>query len=174
MNSKDIKFPIRLQVPSYDSEDIKNITRLMESTNVVMGKKTIDFQKRWSKWLNSPFSTMVNSGSSANLLVANLLMSKRGNYKLEKGDEVLVPAVTWSTTLFPIIQLGLKPILVDVKPETFNIDVESCREAISEKTKAIFIVHLLGNPCNMDEINSFCNEYNLHLIEDCCESHGAS
>ena len=164
---------IRLQVPSYDSEDIEKISEILESTNVVMGDRTIQFQKQWSKWLNVPYSTMTNSGSSANLLVTNLLLSKRGNYRLKRGDEVLVPAVTWSTTLFPIIQLGLKPVLVDVKSNTFNIDVNSCKEALSDRTKAIFIVHLLGNPCNMDEINEFCRKNNLLLIEDCCESHGA-
>ena len=116
---------------------------------------------------------MVNSGSSANLLMIQLLMSKRGQYRLSRGDEILVPAVTWSTTLFPIIQLGLKPILVDVDSKTFNISISSCREALSKKTKGIFLVHLLGNPANMEKIMSFCEDRNLLLLEDCCESHGA-
>ena len=168
-----MKRHIKLQVPSYGQEEIDAVNSLMSSTNLVMGKKTKEFEQKWSKWLNVPYSTMVNSGSSANLLMIQLLISKRGKYLLDKGDEILVPAVTWSTTLFPIIQLGLKPVLVDVDKNTFNINIDSCKEALSNKTKGIFLVHLLGNPANMDEVISFCDDNKLILLEDCCESHGA-
>ena len=164
---------IRLQEPSYGDDEIQDILKLFKYKMLVMGEKTNQFQKRWSEWLNIPFSTMVNSGSSANLLLIQLLLSKRGRYKLKRGDEVLVPAVTWSTTLFPIIQLGLKPILVDVKRNTFNIDIESCKKAITKSTRALFAVHLLGNPVNISEAEEFCQENNLILLEDCCEAHGA-
>ena len=171
--NENLKKQIKLQVPSYGQEEIDSVNELLNSTNLVMGKKTIEFEKEWSSWLNVFDSTMVNSGSSANLLMIQLLISKRGQYKLSRGDEILVPAVTWSTTLFPIIQLGLKPVLVDVSGETFNISVDSCKKALSNRTKGIFLVHLLGNPANMDEIMSFCIDNNLLLLEDCCESHGA-
>lgn len=164
---------IKLQEPSFGKLEVKHALEVLESTQVVMGKKTIEFQKKWGEWLNMPYNTMVNSGSSANLLIMHLLTSKRGNYKLNPGDEIIIPAVTWSTTLFPILQLGLKPVLADVNPKTFNIDVASCQKVLTKKTKAVFIVHLLGNPCNMDEILKFCNENNLILIEDCCEAHGS-
>jgi CDP-4-dehydro-6-deoxyglucose reductase, E1 len=171
--NENLKKHIKLQVPSYGQEEIDSVNELLNSTNLVMGKKTIEFEKEWSSWLNVVDSTMVNSGSSANLLMIQLLISKRGQYKLSLGDEILVPAVTWSTTLFPIIQLGLKPVLVDVNSETFNISVDSCKKALSSRTRGIFLVHLLGNPANMDEIMSFCHDHNLLLLEDCCESHGA-
>jgi len=163
---------IRLQEASFGEKDIQDILNLLRSTNVVMGEKTRQFQDNWSKWIDIPFSTMVNSGSSANLLMIQMLMSKRGKYNFKKGDEVLVPAVTWSTSLFPIIQLGLNPVLVDVKEDTFNIDVESCKKAITNRTKALFAVHLLGNPVNIDELTDFCNNNNLVLMEDCCEATG--
>jgi len=164
---------IRLQEPTYDNREIESVLDLLQNTMVVMGKKTIDFQNEWSRWQGCKYSTMVNSGSSANLLIINLLLSKRYRRPLSKGDEVLGPAVTWSTTLFPVIQLGLKPVLVDVSPTTFNIDLDSCKKAITPKTRAIFVVHLLGNPANMDKICEFCNENNLILIEDCCEATGS-
>ena len=168
----DIRY-IRLQEPSYGEKEIHDIIEILRSKNVVMGEKTKQFQDEWSKWLDIPFSTMVNSGSSANLLMIQMLLSKRGRYRFENGDEVLVPAVTWSTTLFPIIQLGLNPVIIDVKSDTFNINVESCKKAITKRTKALFAVHLLGNPANMDALENFCDENSLILLEDCCEAHGA-
>tara|TARA_B100000315_G_scaffold257061_1_gene304651 strand:- start:2845 stop:4047 length:1203 start_codon:yes stop_codon:yes gene_type:complete len=163
---------IRLQEPSYGENEIKDIINILRSTNVVMGEKTRQFQDNWSKWIDIPYSTMVNSGSSANLLMIQMFISKNGKYRFKKGDEVLVPAVTWSTTLFPIIQLGLNPVLVDVKDDTFNIDVKSCEKAITKRTKALFAVHLLGNPVNIDELTDFCNNNNLIFFEDCCEATG--
>lgn len=164
---------VGLQVSTFDQKDIDGIHEVLESTMVVMGEKTREFERRWSDWQGSPFSLMVNSGSSANLLITHALVSRRGPYRLEVGDEVLVPAVTWSTTVFPILQLGLKPVLVDVKPDTFNMDVDSCRRAMSLRTRAMFAVHLLGNPAHLDELSEFCGEHRLVLLEDCCESHGA-
>ena len=93
---------IKLQVPTFGKEDIDNINEVLSSNNVTMGSKTKSFQLRWNEWLGSAHSTFVNSGSSANLLMIQLLLSKRGKYQLKKGDEILVPAVTWSTTIFPI------------------------------------------------------------------------
>jgi len=164
---------IKLQEPTYNQEEIKSILDILTSEMVVMGKKTIEFQDKWSNWLGIKHSTFVNSGSSANLLLVNLLTSKRAKYKFNPGDEILVPALTWSTTLYPIIQLGLKPVLVDVDPVTFNISLESCEKAISSKTKAIFAVHLLGNPIDMDKLIEFCDANKLLLIEDCCEATGS-
>ncbi len=164
---------IQLQEPTYDKREIASVLELLEKTMVVMGKKTIDFQDAWSRWQGCEYSTMVNSGSSANLLIINLLLSKRYGNPLQKGDEVLVPAVTWSTTLFPVIQLGLKPVLVDVSPTTFNISIESCKKALTSRTRAVFAVHLLGNPAHMDKLREFCNENKLILIEDCCEATGS-
>ncbi len=164
---------IRLQEVSYGKREIKEALESLNSTQLTMGKKCRLFELEWNKWQKSKYSTFVNSGSSANLIIISLLRSKRGNYKLKQDDEILVPSVTWSTTLFPIIQLGLKPVLVDVNPKTFNVSVESCEHALTQNTKAVFVVHLLGNPCNMDKIIDFCQSNNLLIIEDCCEAPGA-
>ncbi len=164
---------IFLQEPSFNQNEINSAIEVLNSTYLTMGKKCKEFERTWTLYQESKYSTFVNSGSSANLLIASLLKSKRGQYNLKSGDEILIPALTWSTTLFPFIQLGFSPVLVDVNPKTFNISIESCNRALSKNTKAIFIVHLLGNPCNMEKIQNFCMSNNLILIEDCCEAVGA-
>lgn len=164
---------VKLQEPSFGADEIAEALDSLNSTMVVMGEKCRRFESSWNSWQGSGHSVFVNSGSSANLVMIGMLRSRRGPYALEDGDEVLIPAVTWSTTLFPVMQLGLKPVLCDVDPRTFNIDLESCRAALTERTRAIFVVHLLGNPCDMDAITAFAREHDLILLEDCCESHGA-
>tara|TARA_B100000073_G_scaffold345744_1_gene355504 strand:- start:1043 stop:2071 length:1029 start_codon:yes stop_codon:yes gene_type:complete len=115
---------------------------------------------------------MVNSGSSANLLmIASLCYSQ--NHNVQKGDEVIVPAVSWSTTYYPVNQYGLKLVFVDVDRETLNIDVNQVIKAINSKTRIIFAVNLLGNPCDLEKLKSICEEKNIILIEDNCESLGA-
>jgi len=115
---------------------------------------------------------MVNSGSSADLLIAFGLHRSSGG-PLETGDEILVPAVTWPTQLWSLLMAGFSTRLVDVDPGTLNISIEDLKSKISSKTKAISLVHLMGNPVNMDEIQSLCQTNNLILLEDCCESLGA-
>ena len=115
---------------------------------------------------------MVNSGSSANLLmVAALFYSKKFN--LKRGDEIIVPSVSWSTTYFPLAQYGLKIVFVDIDINTLNLNHELIEKAISKKTKAIFAVNLLGNSCNYGEIKKICKKHSLYLIEDNCESLGS-
>lgn len=164
---------IKLQEISYNNDEILAVMKQMLNGNVVMGEQTKTFETEWTRKYNHNYSTMVNSGSSANLILINLLTSLQSRYKLQQGDEILVPSVTWPTTLFPIMQMGLKPVLVDVDPLTFNISLDSCKRVLNSKTKAMFIVHLLGNPCNMDNIMEFCDANNLLLLEDCCEATGA-
>ena len=112
---------------------------------------------------------MVNSGSSANLLALASLRQAG----VKAGDEVITPALTWATTVFPIAQVGLTPVLVDVKRETYNIDPDAVERAITPRTQAIMPVHLLGNPCDMDALQDICSRYGIYLIEDACEAHGA-
>jgi len=164
---------INLQDASFGKDEINEAVDSLRSTQVVMGSKCRNFETKWSKWQNIKNSVFVNSGSSANLLIISLLKSKRASYQLKNGDEILVPAVTWSTTLAPIIQLGLKPVLVDVDPKTFNISIDSCQKVLTPKTKGIFAVHLLGNPVHLDQIRDFCQTHNLLLLEDACEAIGA-
>ena len=115
---------------------------------------------------------MVNSGSSANLLALSILSHPK-NKKIMAGDEIITPAVTWATTVYPMININTKPVFIDVEPDTYTINTKSVKESISNKTSAIMPVHLLGNSCNMDEINKISKKNNLSLIEDSCEAHGA-
>ena len=116
---------------------------------------------------------MVNSGSSANLLAISALCSPHTNKRLKPGDEVIVPSLSWSTTVWPLVQNKLVPVVVDIDPKTLNIDINNLKKMISRKTKAIMIVPVYGNPCNMDEIVSFVKKNKLTLIEDTCESMNA-
>ncbi len=116
---------------------------------------------------------MVNSGSSANLLgIAAAAYSP--HLGLQRGDEIIVPAVSWATTYYPISQLGFVPVLVDVDPDTLNIDPDRVRAAITPRTRAVFAVNLLGNPAELVELQALCAEHGLLLFEDNCESLGAT
>ena len=116
---------------------------------------------------------MVNSGSSANLLALQCLINPYRKKRLKRGDEILIPSLCWSTSLWPIIQSGLKPKFVDVEKNTLNIDLKDLKSKISKKTKGILIVHVLGNSTNMNELIKIKKRHNLYLIEDTCESLGA-
>jgi CDP-6-deoxy-D-xylo-4-hexulose-3-dehydrase len=115
---------------------------------------------------------MVNSGSSANLLALQCLINPYRQKRLKRGDEILIPSLCWSTSLWPIIQSGLKPKFVDIDKSTLNIDLNDLKSKISKKTKGILIVHVLGNSTNMDELMKIKNKNKLILIEDTCESLG--
>jgi CDP-6-deoxy-D-xylo-4-hexulose-3-dehydrase len=122
--------------------------------------------------MGSKHAIMVNSGSSANLLAISVLAQTVLEGGLRPGDEVIVPAVTWSTTIAPILQLGCVPVLVDIDEETLNMRPDALEEALSDKTRAIFPVHLLGNPVEMDSLMKFARERDIWVIEDTCESLG--
>jgi CDP-6-deoxy-D-xylo-4-hexulose-3-dehydrase len=117
---------------------------------------------------------MVNSGSSANLVALKALRNADKEPKLEQGDEVIVPAATWSTSVAPILDVGAKPVLVDSDHGTFNLDPAAVKEQITSDTKAVMAVHLLGNPADLNALQEICDDNDLILIEDCAEAHGAS
>ena len=135
------------------------------------GPHVKQYQEDFAKKFGSKYAVMSNSGSSANLLtMAALVYSGR----LQRGDEVLVTAVSWSTTYFPICQMGLKIRLVDIDLGTLNVDPDALEAAITPATKAVMIVNLLGNPNEFDRIRKICDEHNLIMLEDNCESMGAT
>ncbi len=170
----DSKNPkIRLHEPTFSSEEILSSTLTMLSGNVTMGKKVSKFENEFSKKFKIKNSVMNNSGSSANLLAISSLMSFNLKKRLKPGDEIIVPALSWSTTIWPIIQNGLVPVIVDIDPYTLNISIEGIKKSISKKTKAIMPVHVYGNPCDMNKIIEICKTNKLFLIEDSCESLGA-
>lgn len=160
---------IRLSRPTYGSDEVIESLDSLMSTWVTMGEKVERFEQEWSDYVGTDHSVMVNSGSSANLLALKTL---EGDV-IQPGDEVIVPAVSWSTSIFPIIDANAKPVLVDIDRDTYTIDVESFKDAISKDTSAVVLVHLLGNPCEMDPITELCSEHEIAIIEDSCEAHGA-
>ena len=133
-------------------------------------KKVKKFEKNFSKWNNSKYSIYVNSGSSANLII---VQSAKEYYNWQDNDEVIVPAVTWPTTITPVIQSGLKPVFVDVNLNDFSFDYNQLKKKITKKTKAIFVAHLIGFPSNIKEIKKIIGKRNIKILEDCCESQGA-
>jgi len=142
------------------------------STWVTMGEKVRRFERLFAKYVGVTNGIMVNSGSSANLLALSVLSNPKVVDGIRPRDEVITPAVTWATTVYPIANVGAVPVLVDVDLETYNIDPDQAEKAVTRKTKAILPIHLLGNPCDM-RIMKLARDKDLFLVEDCCEAHGA-
>lgn len=139
------------------------------------GRFAKDFEKKLGEFIGNGQIKLVNSGSSANLvafaaLTSHLLAEKR----IKQGDEVITVAAGFPTTLNPIIQLGAVPVFVDVGIDTYNAIPEQIEQAITDKTKAIFLAHTLGNPFNLSKIKELCEKHNLWLIEDCCDALGST
>ena len=164
---------IPLVVPSYDWEEVCEAIDCLLGAQVTMGEKVKQFESMFAEYVGTHFATMVNSGSSANLLALSILINPLLEKRIDPGSEVITPAMTWATTVFPIINCGLVPVLVDVDLETFNINTQEIERALTDKTRAIMPVHLLGNPCEMDQIMKIAMEHNLYVVEDTCEAHGA-
>ena len=157
-----------LAYSTWGKEELEAIQKVIDTDMYTMGKHVKQFENEFAELFGSENAVMVNSGSSANLLMLSLLKWK---YKLT-GD-IIVPVVGWATTYFPISQNGFKINFVDVDPNTWNIDVNKIEEAITPNTCAIMPVNLLGNSCEYDSIIEICRKHNLMLIEDNCESMGA-
>ena len=156
----------------YRKSDINEALKVLKSKRLTIGPVTDKFQNSFTKKLGSNFSLMVNSGSSANLLALQCLINPYRKKRLKPGDEVLIPSLCWSTSLWPIIQSGLKPKFVDIDLNSLNINLNDLKKKISKKTKAILIVHVLGNCVDMSELMRIVKKHNLILIEDTCESLG--
>jgi CDP-4-dehydro-6-deoxyglucose reductase, E1 len=166
------KFP--LATASWDKEEIDAMQRVIASGKFTMGANVKAFENDFAHFVGSKYCVMVNSGSSANLLiVAALFYTKNPELKLKRGDEVIVPAVSWSTTYYPLYQYGLKIKFVDIDLHTLNYDLEQLEQAVTDKTRAIMAVNLLGNPNDFARIQQIINTKNIVLIEDNCESMGA-
>lgn len=165
-----INYPLALD--TWDEKENNAINRVVKSDMFTMGEEVEEYEQEFADYFNSKFGIMVNSGSSANLIaISSLIISDK--YDLNFGDEVIVPAVSWSTTYTVLYQCRLKLKFVDINLDTLNIDINQIENAISENTKAIFAVNLLGNPNNFKDLIKICKKYDLILIEDNCESMGA-
>lgn len=158
---------------TWNHEEFKALQRVIDSRNFTMGKEVQKFEEMFAEKVGSSFAIMTNSGSSANLAMITAAKYVK-NSRLKDGDAIIVPAVSWSTTYYPIHQLGFSLSFVDIDQDTLNIDVEKVRDAITSRTKGILTVNLLGNPSNLLELKRIAEEYDLILFEDNCESLGAS
>ncbi len=161
-----------LATDTWDDNEYAAINRVINSNRFTMGPEVELFENEFAEYFGSKYAIMVNSGSSANLIaIYALLLSDK--YDFKKGNEVIVPAVSWATTYTVLHQCGLKLRFIDIDLNTFNLNLNELENAITENTKAIFAVNLLGNPNDFDRLLKICDENNLILIEDNCESMGA-
>lgn len=167
------KYP--LATTTWNDDEYAAIARVVESGMFTMGPLVKAFEEQFAEWQGARYSVMVNSGSSANLLmIAALFFTKNRDLKLNPGDEVLVPAVSWATTYYPLAQYGLKLKFVDIDLETLNFDLTALKAAITSRTRLILAVNLLGNSNDYAEINRAIADRDIVLVEDNCESLGAT
>ena len=172
LKGKNKSFYYPLSINTWDNKEYEAINKVIMSQNFTMGEKVREFEKQFAEHVHSKYAVMVNSGSSANLLmIASLVLDK--DIDLNEGDEVIVPTLSWATTYYPLQQYKLKAKFVDININTLNIDEEAIISSITPKTKALFAVNVLGNPCNYKILKEICKRYNMLLIEDNCESLGA-
>lgn len=157
---------------TWGEEEKQSILEVMDSSVYTMGEKVREFEKKFANHFGMRYAVMANSGSSANLIAVASLFYKKEN-PLRRGDEVIVPCISWSTTFHPLQQYGLKLRFVDIDLHTLNYDIEELKKAVTKDTKMIVAVSILGNPCQFDEITRLCEENNIILFEDNCESMGA-
>ena len=155
----------------FDSKEFKAVLETFKSGKISQGPKVKSFENKFANKMGVKYGIAVNSGSSANLLALEAL---KKIYNLKKGDEVIIPASTFATVAMPIIQVGLKPVYVDINIHNLNLDLEQLTKAINIKSKVIMIVHTLGNCHGIEKIKKIAKKNKLILFEDCCESHGAS
>lgn len=158
----------------YDSEEMVNLVDSALEFWLTSGRYTEEFEKALGAYLNIKYVSLVNSGSSANLIAFMALTSPLlGDRQIKRGDEVITVAAGFPTTVTPIIQYGAVPVFVDVTIGQYNIDTSMLEEALSDRTKAVMIAHTLGNPFDLKAVKSFCDRHNLWLIEDNCDALGS-
>ena len=160
-----------LQENFLDKKSINSLCNFIKKNKrLTQFKKVKEFENKFSKWNGSKYSVLVNSGSSANLII---IESCKEIHKWKNNDEIIVPSVTWPTTVTPVIQAGLKPIFVDVNLKDFSFDYSKLKKVITKKTRAIFVAHLVGFPADIQKIKKIIGKRKIILLEDCCESQGA-
>lgn len=158
----------------YDKEEMVNLVDSSLEFWLTSGRYTDEFEKDLAKYLGVRYCSLVNSGSSANLLAFMTLTSPLlGDRQIKRGDEIITVAAGFPTTVTPMIQYGAVPVFVDVTIPQYNIDVTMLEKAVSEKTKAVMIAHTLGNPFDLTAVKEFCDKHNLWLVEDNCDALGS-
>jgi CDP-4-dehydro-6-deoxyglucose reductase, E1 len=158
---------------TWGTEELEAIRRVCQSDRYTMGEEVTRFEEAFAAKLGMTHAVMVNSGSSANLVGVAALCFKQDR-PLQRGDEVIVPAISWATTYHPLQQYGLRLRFVDVDLETLNLDASQLAAALTPRTRMVVAVSILGNPAPLDTVRSFCDAHGLYCFEDNCESLGAS
>jgi CDP-6-deoxy-D-xylo-4-hexulose-3-dehydrase len=158
-----------LAVSNWGDEEHAAIASVVESGRFTMGPRVAEFEDAFARYLGRRHGVMVNSGSSANLIAVASLFYKRDR-PLRAGDEVIVPALGWSTTYHPLQQYGLRLKFVDIDLDTLNIDCGRLEAAMSDRTRMILSVSILGNPAALDVLRDFADARGLYFLEDNCES----
>lgn len=156
---------------NFSRNDLNAVIELLQQDDPILtnGPRCRQFERQWSDWLGTKNSVFVNSGSSANLLSMSILKLLH-----PEGGEILVPSLTWVSDIASVLQTGFKPVFVDINPRTLSMDNDLIINAVNEDTKAVFLTHAQGFNGLTDQLLNFLSDKNIHLIEDVCESHGAS
>src|SRR5688572_4050891 len=158
---------------TWGEEEIAALHRVIENGQLTIGPNVRQFEEDFARKFNVRHVVMVSSGSAANLVGVAALFHK-SDRPLQRGDEVIVPSISWATTYYPLQQYGLRLRFVDVDLHTLNLDVAQLERALTPRTRMVVAVSILGNPCALDVIRQFCDAHGLYLFEDNCESMGAS
>ncbi|MGD9536749.1 MAG: DegT/DnrJ/EryC1/StrS family aminotransferase [Alphaproteobacteria bacterium] len=158
-----------LAASSWGAEEIAAMQRVISSGQMSMGDNVSAFEREFAAYFGKTYGVMVNSGSSANLVAVAALCFKKDR-PLQRGDEVIVPTISWSTTYHPLQQYGLRLKFIDIELDTLNMDVSRLEAALGPRTRAVVAVSVLGNPAQLDVIRAFADSHDLYLIEDNCES----
>ena len=162
-----------LQDDAFSKQDLIEGIKVILSKKITMSKITSMFEKNFAKSIGSKYAVMVNSGSSANLLAVFAACNPLRKNRFVPGDEAIIPAVLWSTSLWPLVQAGLKPVFVDIDPSTLNADIKLLISKITSRTKLIMAIHVLGNSTDIETLRKICVKKKIILIEDTCESLGS-
>jgi CDP-6-deoxy-D-xylo-4-hexulose-3-dehydrase len=172
-NTKPKSFSYPLLSDGYTDSDLKKAAQVLVSRKLTMGAHTKKFENYFAKKLGAKNCLMVNSGSSANLLALFCLINKKKENRVPSGSECIVPSLCWSTSLWPIVQAGLKPVFLDVDRSNFCLNFSTIKKNVTKKTKVIMLINVLGNCSEIDKIRNFAKRKNIYLIEDNCESLGS-
>ena len=167
--------PVQVAGRVFDAAEMESLIESALDFWLTTGRFAEQFEREFARFIGVRTATLVNSGSSANLLAVSALTSERlGERRLRPGDEVITVAAGFPTTVNPMIQAGLVPVFVDIHVPTYNIDVPQLELALSDKTRAVMIAHTLGNPFDLDAVTAFAKKHDLWLVEDCCDAVGST
>ena len=167
--------PVPISGKVFDGTELQSLVDSSLDFWLTTGRFAAQFEKEFAHFFGLRHAILVNSGSSANLVALSALTSPQlGERALHPGDEVITVAAGFPTTVNPILQNNLVPVFIDVTIPTYNVDVTQLEAALSSKTRAVMIAHTLGNPFDLEAVSAFCKQYNLWLIEDCCDALGAT